>query len=128
MDIEKTVQFLLEQQARLEARQAGFIERFAEVIECFDKSMTQSAERIAEIENLLAEVATSQTKTSAVLATLAERHVEMEESQKVTEQNLNAFQRSTEQNIRALSVAQKTTQQNLNALTANIERHIANHN
>ena len=95
MDIEKTMQFLLEQQARFDARQA------------------QSDERIARVESLLAEVAMVQANTNAILATLAERHVELAEAQKRSHLEL--------------SEAQKTTEERLNALIVAVERHISNH-
>ena len=92
MDVEKTMQFLLEQQARFDARQA------------------QSEERMTRIESVLFDIATAQTRTNEILATLTERHVELAQSHK------------------ELSDAQLVTEQNLNALIATLERHIANHN
>jgi hypothetical protein len=88
MDVEKTMQFLLEQQARFDARQA------------------QSEERMTRIESVLFDVATAQTRTNAILTTLTERHVELAEShmalaeaQKVTQQNLNALIATLERHI-----------------------------
>lgn len=117
MDVEKTMQFLLEQQARFDARQAQY--------------EAQSVERITRIESVLLEVATAQTRTNAILTALTERHVELaqshmalSEAQRVTEQNLNALseaQRITEQSLNA-------TEQNLNALISVVERHIGSHN
>ena len=99
MDVEKTMQFLLEQQARFDARQA------------------QSEERMTRIESVLFDVATAQTRTNAILTTLTERHVELAESHMALAES-----------HMALTEAQKVTQQNLNALIATLERHIANHN
>ncbi len=62
MDIEKTMQFLLEQQARFDARQAEFVVRHAQ----FE----------VQINEILLRVASAQERTSAILATLTERHVE----------------------------------------------------
>lgn len=130
MDVEKTIQFLLEQQARFDTRQA------------------QSEERMAQIESVLLDVATAQQNTNAILTALTERHVELEQShealseaQRVTERNLTAFsqaternlsalseaQRVTERNLSALSEAQRVTAQSLNALIGTVERHIASH-
>jgi predicted nucleic acid-binding Zn-ribbon protein len=141
MDVEKTIQFLLEQQARFDTRQA------------------QSEERMAQIESVLLDVATAQQNTNAILTALTERHVELEQShealseaqrvtewnltafsqaternlsalseaQRVTEQNLTAFSQATERNLSALSEAQRVTAQSLNALIGTVERHIASH-
>ena len=88
MDVEKTMQFLLEQQARFDARQA------------------QSEERLTRIEGVLLDVANAQTRTNAILTTLTERHVELVEShraltdaQRVTEQSLNALIATVERHI-----------------------------
>ena len=88
MDVEKTMQFLLEQQARFDARQAQF------------------EERMARIESVLLDVATAQENTNAILTTLTERHVELAEShkalseaQRVTEQSLNALIATLERHI-----------------------------
>ena len=88
MDVEKTMQFLLEQQARFDARQA------------------QSEERMTRIENVLLDVATAQAGTNEILATLTERHVELAQShkelsdaQQVTEQSLNALIATLERHI-----------------------------
>jgi hypothetical protein len=98
MDVEKTMQFLLEQQARFDARQAEFVEQ-----------QSQSQERMTRIESVLLDVASAQERTNAILATLTERHVELAQSHK------------------ELSQAQKATEQNLNALISALERHIASH-
>lgn len=88
MDVEKTMQFLLEQQARFDARQA------------------QSEERMARIESVLLDVANAQSNTNAILTRLTERHMDLEEShkvlyeaQRVTEQNLNALIATLERHI-----------------------------
>ena len=110
MDVEKTMQFLLAQQARFDARQAEFVEQFVE-------QQGQSQERMTRIESVLLDVATAQTRTNAILTTLTERHVELAESHMALAES-----------HMALTEAQKVTQQNLNALIATLERHIANHN
>jgi len=113
MDIEKTMQFLLEQQARFDARQAEFDARQAELLARqgqFVDRQAQFEERMTRIESVLLDVATAQEKTNEILATLTERHVELAQSHK------------------QLSDAQQVTEQSLNALIATLERHIANHN
>lgn len=105
MDIEKTMQFLLEQQARFDARQAEFVEQ-----------QRQSQGRMTRIESVLLDVATAQTSTNAILATLTERHMELAQSHA-----------ELAQSHKALSEAQRVTEQNLNALISAVERHITNH-
>ena len=61
MDVEKTMQFLVEQQARFDARQAEF--------------QAQFEERLTRIESVLLDVATAQERTNAILATPTEQHV-----------------------------------------------------
>ena len=119
MDIEKTMQFLLEQQARFDARQAQFEERYAQLVEQQAQTAQHHAElvqhqgqfekRMSRIENVLLDLANAQANTNAILGTLAERHVSLAQSHQ------------------ELSEAQKVTEQNLNALIATVERHIANH-
>ena len=112
MDVEKTMQFLLEQQARFDARQAQFDERQA-----------QFEQRMAEIQNILQDVATAQLNTNAILATLAEQHVELERSHIAQSE----AQRVTAQSLQALSNAQNVTEHNLSALIFTVDRHIAGH-
>jgi chromosome segregation ATPase len=102
MDVEKTMQFLVEQQARFDARQAEL--------------QAQFEERMTRIESVLLDVATAQERTNAILATLTEQHVELAQSHK-----------ELAQSHKKLSEAQQVTGQNLNALIATLERHIANH-
>ena len=145
MDVEKTIQFLLEQQARFDARQAQF------------------DERMVRIENVLQDVAVAQQNTNAILVTLIERHVALAESheallraQAATEQRLNSLAKShealaqtiaqaqavTEQRLNslaksheslaksheALAAAQRETELSLRALIVNVDRHITSHN
>jgi hypothetical protein len=112
MDVEKTMQFLLAQQARFDARQAEFDARQAELLARqtqFVERQGQSDERMTRIESVLLDVATAQAGTNAILATLTERHLELAQSHK------------------ALSEAQRVTEQNLNALISAVERHITSH-
>ena len=106
MDIEKTMQFLLEQKARFDARQAEYEARQTE----YESRQAQYESRQAEfverheqarvqINDTFVRVAASQERTSAILATLTERHVELAGAQKVTEQNLNALISTVERHI-----------------------------
>jgi chromosome segregation ATPase len=103
MDVENTIQFLLEQQARFDARQAQF------------------EERLAVIQSILQDVATAQERTNEILAEVAEQHMELERSHA-------SLRRDTELSLRALSEAQSATEQRLNSLIAAVERHISSHN
>jgi hypothetical protein len=127
MDIEKTIQFMLEQQARfdaqfnarLDAQQARFEEQAARVEEQIfrtEEQISRTEEQISRINEVLHALATAQERTNAIVATLAERHVELAQSHK----------RLAEAHER-LSEAQGTTERSLNALISTVERHIANH-
>lgn len=95
MDVEGTIQFILEQQAHHEAKFAG---------------------DIARINGILVEVATSQERTNAILATLAERQVATEETV-----------RALGETMQVLAQRQTATEETLHALLLSVERHIANH-
>jgi DNA-binding transcriptional regulator YbjK len=126
MDFEKTMQFLLEQQARFDARQAQFDERQAQFDERqaqFEQRMAEIQNRMAEIQNILQDVTTAQLNTNAILATLAEQHVELEQSHVAQSE----AQRVTAQSLQALSNAQNVTEHNLSALIFTVDRHIAGH-
>ena len=64
MDVEKTIQFLLRQQARFDARQAESDAWQARFEAKFEKDMTR-------INGVLLNLATAQERTNAILATLA---------------------------------------------------------
>ena len=65
--------------------------------------------RMTRVEGVLLDLANAQTGTNAMLATLAERHVELAQRHK------------------ALYEAQRVTEHNVNALISAVERHIASH-
>ena len=113
MDVEKTMQFLLAQQAPFDARQAEFVEQ-----------QSQSQQRMSRIESVLLDVATAHERTNAILATLTEGLVEPAQSHK----DLFQAHKATEQSHKELSAAQKVTEQSLNTLIVTLERHIATHN
>lgn len=99
MDVEKAIQFLLEQHARLDA----------EFNAKLDTHKARFDEEMFRINSMLLQVANTQERTNAILATLAEKHVDLAESHK------------------ELAEAQKITERTLNKLAATVERHIANH-
>jgi chromosome segregation ATPase len=116
MDIEKTMQFLLEQQARFDARQAEYETRQAEYEARQAEYEARQArfeerfeERMLQINDILVRVTSAQERTNAILATLAEEHIELAKSHQ------------------GLADAQKVTEQNLNALITTVERHITSH-
>lgn len=110
MDVEKTMQFLLEQQARFDARQAEIVARQAEFAAEFAEQQGQSHERMTRVESVMLDVATAHKRTNAILATLTERHVELAQSHK----ELSAAQKSAEQRLETVFEAQKATEQSLN--------------
>jgi hypothetical protein len=96
MDIERTMQFILEQQAQF----ASDIQILKEAAKAQEE---QFGREIVRINSVLLEVAGSQERTSEILAVLAEKHVELANAQKVTEEKLHV-------------------------LIDTVERHISNHN
>lgn len=124
MDVEKTIQFLLEQQAKFDARQAQleveFDKRQAESV----ARHTQFDEDIARIHDLLTRVAVQQERTNEILVTLAEKHVQLAEKHAELADKHAELARSQ----RELSEAQKDGEQRLSALISVVERHITNHN
>jgi hypothetical protein len=112
MDVEKTIQFLREQQARFDARQAEYEVRQAEyevrqaeyeVRQAeyeirgakYEKRHAAFVEGMIQINDVVLRLATAQERSNAIVTTLAERLVELE--------------------------------QNVDALVSAIERHIASH-
>jgi hypothetical protein len=98
MDVERTVEFLLEQQARfaaqqdqLSAQQDKLTQRQAE----HEQRQTKFEQDLLQISTVLLDVATAQERTNEIVAVLTERVIE--------------------------------TQDSVKALTAMMERHIAGH-
>jgi hypothetical protein len=92
VDIERTIQFILEQQAQISAQ--------------FSASQARFDNDIVQINAVLLDVANTQERTNAILATLAERQILLEqamvqlvERQKTTEQTLNALMATVERHI-----------------------------
>ena len=113
MDVERTIQFLLEQQARFDARQAQFADDFAARQAEFEarhaKFEAKFEEDITRINSIMLTVATSQERTNEILVALTEKHLELAESHK----NLAEAQKSTEEKLHAVIIA--------------VERHLSNH-
>jgi hypothetical protein len=116
MDIEKTMQFLLDQQARFDARQAQFEERQAR----FEESMARS---FAQINAILVDIAAAQERTSRIVATLTEKHIELAESHKT----LNESHRIVAESHASLAKAHEATEEALHSLIATVEQHTRDH-
>jgi hypothetical protein len=110
MDVERTIQFLLQQQARFDQvlREQQTILHEQQTISAEQHARFES--EMSEIRGVLLDLANHQERTNEIVAILAERQV------------------ATEETVRGLAWQQKTTEQNLNALIAILERHIASHN
>ena len=123
MDMERTMQFLLEQQARFDARQAQFDARQAE----FDARQAQFGQKfeesVTQINSIMLRLATAQERTNFILTTLAEKHVELAAAQERTNSTLTTL---AEKHVE-LAAAQITTEQKLHAVISALERHIDNH-
>ena len=113
MDIEGTMQFILDQQAKFSsdiARIESVLQRTTEILANLAERQNKSEQIIQDVRETMLDVANSQERTNEILATLAERQV------------------ATEQAIGRLAERQATTEENLNVLLLTVERHIANHN
>ncbi|HKV37730.1 MAG TPA: hypothetical protein VJX67_00845 [Blastocatellia bacterium] len=80
MDVEKTIQFILEQQAQ-----------FSSDIQLIMEALRNHQEHFG---TSLIDLANSQGRTNEIVAALAERHVDLAEQHKVTEQSLNALEQA----------------------------------
>jgi len=155
MDIEGTMQFILDQQAQFSndvARINSVLQRTSEIQERTNEDLATLAERqnkseqiIQDVRETNLDVANAQERTNEILATLAERQVATDEilathaeRQVATDEILATHAErqvaieearlATEEAIRRLAERQATTEENLNVLLLTVERHIANHN
>jgi ABC-type transporter Mla subunit MlaD len=120
MDIEGTMQFILDQQAQFSsevARINSVLQRTSEILANLAECQNKSEQIIQEVRQTLLAVANAQERTNEILATLAERQVATEEARRATEEALSR-----------LAERQGTTEENLNVLLLTVERHISNHN
>jgi chromosome segregation ATPase len=76
MDIEKAIQFILDQHAKSEADFATWRAQFQQKL---DAQRERADQQILEIRTLLSQVATHQAHASAILDAIAERHNEIAE-------------------------------------------------
>jgi DNA repair exonuclease SbcCD ATPase subunit len=148
MDIEKAIQFLIEQQARLDA----------EFNAKLDAHKARFEEEMSKVNSVLVDLATAQERTNAILTTLVEKHVELAESHKRSaesherlaeshERLAESHERSAESDERLaesqqrlaesherlaksheeLAEGQKAIQHALLSLASTVEHHIATH-
>ena len=131
MDIEKTIQFLLEQQARFYAQQAELSERQAEFQVAFNERQAEFEvafdarqaefqvtfnarqekvqDNVLRLSDSVLSLAASQERTNEILATLVEKHVELTQSHN------------------ALYKFHESTERKLDTIINTLERHIENH-
>jgi peptidoglycan hydrolase CwlO-like protein len=106
MDVEKTMEFILEQQAQLFS------------------GLNQLRAELGELKDVVVEIAPAQQRTNAIVETLAERHVELAARHAELAQSHADLARSHKE----VAEQQKITEQSLNALISIVERHISSHN
>lgn len=75
MDLERTMEFLLQQQARFAEQQTRFAERQAE----HDERQRKFEDDLLQINSVLLEVAASQERSNEIVSVLAERQVKTEQ-------------------------------------------------
>jgi hypothetical protein len=98
MDVEGTMEFILEQQAQ-------FANEFVKV----NEAVSSLAQNQGMMQQAKLDIANAQVRTNEILATLAERQI------------------ATEEALRGLAERQATTEETLNTLILTVEHHIANH-
>jgi hypothetical protein len=135
MDVERTIQFLLEQQARFDARQAEFAARQAEAAAAFAARQaefaaafaTSQAEFAAEFAARQAEFEVRHAKFEAKfeedITRINSVIVSIATSQQRTNEILVAL---TEKHVE-LAEAQRSTEHKIHTVISALERHIANH-
>ncbi len=134
MDIEGTIQFILDQQAMFSrdiARIESVLQRTSEILANLAERQNNSEQIIQEVRETMLDVANAQERTNEILATLAERQVATDEILATHAERQVATEEArlaTEEAIRRLAERQATTEENLNVLLLTVERHIANHN
>ncbi|HXI90420.1 MAG TPA: hypothetical protein VNO24_10440 [Blastocatellia bacterium] len=134
MDIEGTMQFILDHQAKFSsdiARIESVLQRTSEILTNLAERQNTSEQIIQEVRETMLDVANAQERTNEILATLAERQVATDEILASHAERQVAFEEArlaTEEAIRRLAERQATTEENLNVLLLTVERHIANHN
>ena|SRR5437870_2315956 len=98
MDVERTMEFILEQQA-------------------------QFANQFAKIDAALLELSQRQKATEEALSSLAQHQLTMQQAVL----DIASAQERTNEILATLAERQITTEENLNSLLVTVERHIANH-
>jgi hypothetical protein len=101
------MQFLVEQQARFDARLQSYAVQFQSYVAEFESDMKR-------INNTLVSVTAIQENTNAILATLAQKHVDLAESHK--------------QGMAELRKTNEETDKRLGALAALIQSHVSKRN
>lgn len=88
MDVEGTIEFLIAQQARFAEQQIQLV-----------TDLTELRVAVSELHAVVLDLANTQTRTNEILATLAERHMDLAQQHKITEQNLNALISTVDRHI-----------------------------
>jgi hypothetical protein len=105
MDIEVTVQFILDQQAQMAERH------------------NKLEQTILELGQIMLHVTNAQQHAGEILNTLAERQLDTEEALR----RLAERQVTTQEALHRLAERQGTTEETLNVLLLTVERHISHH-
>jgi hypothetical protein len=95
MDVEGTIEFLIVQQARFAEQQTQLVNDLTEL----RAGVSELSRGVSELQAVVLDLANAQTRTNEILATLAERHMDLAEQHKITEQNLNALISTVERHI-----------------------------
>jgi uncharacterized protein (DUF2225 family) len=142
VDIEQTIGFIMEQQARSTEQQARFAEQLADQQKHFEDRLAaqatlfaeqlaaQHAEFAEQMAAMRTHFAEEDERLAQQLARIGDILINVSNTQERTKETLAILaerQIATEQSIRELSDKSKKTDDRLNALISIVERHIAGH-
>ncbi len=125
MDPEKTMEFILEQQASMSARQDAILN----MIEAGMKLIARHDRQIKALADGFERVVESQGRLVHAQQTTEERLGRLADAQQTTEERLGRLgeaQQSTERTVERLAAAQASTDEKLNRLIDTLQRNASN--
>ncbi len=126
MDVERTMEFILEQQAQF-ANQFSKIDAALLELSQSQKATEEALSSLAQHQSSLAQ---HQSSLAQHQSSLAQHQSSLAQHQLTTQQavlDIANAQERTNEILATLAERQITTEENLNALLLTVERHIANH-
>jgi len=127
MNIERAIEFIIKNQARMDARLDAKFDRANERFAQAEKRFAQAEKRFAQAETRLNRLERVVTQNNRVVTKLAQVGVTLRSDVRRTEKNLaDATERlsGVERNLEKASVTLSETEDKLNALVDLVDRHI----